>query len=115
MKKKTILLIAILIAAVLLTDAGYGIHTSGIVGDEGLVAAARREIKNIADIEEMKIAIAGRSTLDSDTHLVWFITGNEYQMNRYIPMEFTEVKDDVYEFEHKYSAVERGQDIFALM
>ena len=115
MKKKTIILIAILITAVLLTAAGYEIHASRIVGDEGLIAAARREIKNIADIDEMEITIAGRSTLDSDTHLVWFITGNEYQMNRYIPMEFTEVKDDVYEFEHKYSAVERGQDIFALM
>ena len=114
MKRKTKILLAVLSAA-LVVFAVFCVQTSKIIGEEGLIAMARQEIKNLADIETIEIKIAGKSSIGSESHLFWFITGNEHQMHRYVPMEFTELGDNEYEFVRKYSAFERGQDIFAVL
>ena len=87
---------------------------SKIVGEEGLIAKARQEI-NLAEADTIEMVIAGKSTIDHTTHLFWFVTGNEYQMNRPHPIEFRELKDNEYEFVHSYNPILRGQDIYALL
>lgn len=87
---------------------------SKIVGEEGLIAKARQEI-NLAEADTIEMVIAGKSTIDHTTHLFWFVTGNEYQMNRPHPIEFRELKDNEYEFVHSYNPISRGQDIYALL
>ena len=93
----------------------YAVQSSKIIGEDGLIAKARKEIKNLAEVETIDMTIAGKSTIENNKHLFWIITGNEYQMHRYIPIEFTEIEKDRYKFVHKYSALERGQDICVLM
>ena len=87
---------------------------SKIVGEDGLIAKARKEI-NLAEADTIEMVIAGKSTIDRTTHLFWFVTGNEYQMNRPHPIEFKELGDNEYEFIHSYNPVPRGQDIYALL
>lgn len=114
MKKRMIVCVAALLIISSFV-AVFTIHSSKIVGDEGLIAKARKEIDNLADIDTIDIVIAGKSTTNRNNHLFWFITGNEYQMHRYIPMEFTELENSEYKFVHKHSALKRGQDIYVLM
>lgn len=114
MKKRILIFVTLLLAASSFI-AVYAIHSFRIVGEEGLIAKARKEINNLADIDTIEIAIAGKSTTNRMNHLFWFITGNESQMHRYIPIEFTETRNDTYQYVHKYSAVQRGKDIYVLM
>lgn len=111
MKKRILIGVSVALAALCFTIA-FVARPSKTAGYDGLIAKARREIKNIAEIDAVEIAIAGRSTVNRKNHLFWFITGNEYQMHRYIPMEFTEPEEDEYKFVHKYKGLQRGQDIF---
>ncbi|MBQ4061279.1 MAG: hypothetical protein IJD14_00300 [Christensenellaceae bacterium] len=86
---------------------------SKIEGHEGLIAKARKEINDLAEAETIEMAVAGRSTIGNNRHLYWIITGNEYQMHRYYPMEVTETESGEYEFVKLYNGGhERGQDIF---
>ena len=38
---------------------------------------ARKEIANLAEAETIEMAIAGKSTIENNRHLLWIITGNE--------------------------------------
>ena len=80
-------------------------------GHDGLIEKAREEIPH-ADDKTIDIMIAG-STDTSDSSLVWFITGNEYQKHSYYPMEFKHVKKDPaqFEFVHMYESYDAAQDI----
>ena len=87
--------------------------TPKIVGNDGLIAKAREEI-NIADADTIELTIAGESVVE-DRHLIWFISGNQYQAHRYVPMEFVSHGNDEYKFVQAYHSVERGADIFVHM
>ena len=80
-------------------------------GNDGLIQKAREEIPH-ADADTVDIMIAG-STDTSDSSLVWFITGNEYQKHSYYPMEFKHTKKDPshFEFVHMYKPYDAGKDI----
>lgn len=111
MKRRIIICVAVLLA-VSCCIIVFAMKSSKIVGYDGVIAKARKEIKNIAEIDTLEMVIAGKSTVDRKNHLFWFITGNQYQMHRYIPMEFTELENNEYKFVHKYNGLQRGQDIF---
>lgn len=113
MKKRILICISVLLAAICLVGV-FAVQSSRIVGYEGLIAKARKEIKNLAEIDTIEMTIAGKSTIDSNTHLFWFITGNEYQMNRAYPIEFSELGENEYKFVKTYNPVPRGQDIYVL-
>ena len=88
------------------------VQSSKIIGEEGLIATARKEIKNLAEVESIDMTIAGKSTIDN-RHMFWIITGNEYQMHRYYPLEVIELEKDKYKFVHLYNGGhQRAQDIF---
>lgn len=84
-----------------------------IVGSDGLIEKAREEI-NVSDADTIELTIAGESIIE-DRHLFWFISGNQYQAHRYIPIEFVSLGDDEYRFVKEYQPVERAADIFVLM
>ena len=111
--KKRIWICAGAAAALLCCIVILLVSSNGIVGEEGLIEKARREI-NLADADTIDMVIAGKSMIDGDTHLFWFITGNEYQMNSCHPLEFTELENGNYKFVKKYNPIPRGQDIYAL-
>ena len=58
----------------------FAVQSSKIVGEEGLIEKARKEITNLAEVETIEMTIAGKSTIDNSKHLFWIITGNECQM-----------------------------------
>ena len=112
MKKRIRICIFVLLVVVCLIGA-YAVQSSKIVGEDGLIAKARKEIKNLAEVETIEMTIAGKSTIENNKHLFWIITGNEYQMHRYYPLEVIEVDNEEYKFIRvHHSIVERGQDIF---
>ena len=84
-----------------------------IVGNDGLIKKAREEI-NVADADTIELTIAGESVIE-DRHLFWFISGNQYQAHRYVPMEFVLLGADEYKFVQAYHSVERGTDIYVHM
>ena len=88
-------------------------QSTKIVGEDGLIAKARKEIKNLAEVDTIEMTIAGKSTIENNRHLFWIITGNEYQMHSYYPLEVIEIENGVYEFIHLHNGgTLRGQDIF---
>ena len=87
--------------------------TPKIVGNDGLIAKAREEI-NVYDSDTIELTIAGKSVIE-DRHLLWFISGNQYQAHRYVPIEFVSLGDDKYEFVQAYHSVERATNIFVHM
>ena len=76
--KKIRIGVALLLAVICLVGI-FIVQSSKIVGEEGLIAKARREIKNLAEVETIEMTVAGKSTIDNNRHLFWIITGNEYQ------------------------------------
>ena len=93
--------------------AALVVQSSKIIGEEGLIAKARKEIKNLAEVETIEMTVAGKSTIDGNRHMFWIITGNEYQMHRYYPLEVIERENGEYKFVHMHNGgTERGQDIF---
>ena len=101
------LLLVICLVGVLIVDSYR------IFGEEGLIAKARKEIKNLAEIETIEMMIAGKSTRANNRHLFWIMTGNEYQSHRYYSMEVIEIERGEYKFVHLHNvAHQRGQDIF---
>ena len=113
MKKRMLVCVCVLLAVVCLIGI-YTVQSAKIVGYDGLIAKARREIK-LAESDTIEMVIAGKSTISRNTHLFWFVTGNAYQMNRPHPMEFVETEPDVYKFVHSYNPLPRGQDIYVLL
>ena len=83
MKKRILICISFLLVVICLIGV-YVAQSSKIVGEEGLIAKARKEI-----------------------------TGNEYQMHRYYPLEVIEVENGEYKFVRLHNrGTQRGQDIF---
>ena len=107
------ILMGIIAICVVLLICVYAVQSSKIIGEDGLIAKARKEIKNLAEVETIDMTIAGKSTIENNKHLFWIITGNEYQMHRYYPLEVTEVKSGEYKFVRLHNGgTQRGQDIF---
>ena len=112
MKKRILICVALLLVAVCLISV-YAVQSAKIVGEDGLIAKARSEIKNLAEAETIEMTIAGKSTIENNRHLFWIITGNEYQMHRYYPLEVIELENGAYKFVHLHNGgTQRGQDIF---
>jgi len=112
MKKRLLIFISLLLIAVCLIGI-YASQSSKIVGQEGLIAKARREIKNLAEVETIEMTIAGKSTIDSNRHLFWIITGNDHQFHRYYPLEVIELNKEEYKFVRLHNGgTQRGQDIY---
>ena len=112
MKKRLLIGISVL-SVILCCIIIFAVQSAKIVGEEGLIAKARREIKNLAEVETIEMVVAGKSTRDRNRHLFWIIAGNEYQAHHYYPMEVIETEPGVYEFVHLYNGGhQRGQDIF---
>ena len=63
-------------------------------GTDGLIEKAREEIP-ISDSDTIDLQYAGMCGNDNRA-IAWFISGNEYQKNYYLPME-VEVKEDAAE------------------
>ena len=84
MKKRILICVFVLLVVICLISV-FAVQSSKIVGEEELIAKARKEI-NLAEADTIEMVIAGKSTIDRNTHLFWFITGNEYQMNRPHPI-----------------------------
>lgn len=78
--------------------------------EEELIAKAREEI-TVAEADTIEVRLAAKQE-KNDRALMWFITGNEYQMHRYFPMVFEIVGEDEYVFEGRHNSLERGQDIY---
>ena len=112
MKKRILICISVLLVAICIIGF-FTIKSFKIVGYDGLIAKARKEI-NLAEADTIEMVIAGKSTINSNTHLFWFVTGNEYQMNRPHSIEFIELENNEYEFAHRYNPIPRGQDIYVL-
>jgi len=111
-KKRILICVSVLLVIVCIAGV-FAVQSSKIVGEDGLIAKARKEITNLAEVETIEMAIAGKSTIDDNRHLFWIITGNEYQMHRYYPLEVIEVESGKYKFVKLYNGGhERGQDIF---
>ena len=64
-------------------------------GTDGLIEKAREEIP-ISDSDTIDLQYAGMCGNDNRA-IAWFISGNEYQKNYYLPME-VEVKEDAAEY-----------------
>ncbi len=112
MKKQMLICVAMLLAVVCLVGV-FSVQSSIIVGEDGLIAKARKEIKNLAEAETIEMVVAGKSSIDNNRHLFWIITGNEYQMHRYYPLEVVEIDSEEYRFVKLYNGGhQRGQDIF---
>lgn len=112
MKKRILICCSVLLAVICIIGI-FAVQSSRIVGEEGLIATARKEIENLAEAETIEMAVAGKSTIDNNRHLFWIVTGNEYQMHRYYPLEVIEVESEEYKFVKLYNGGhERGQDIF---
>lgn len=111
--KKRRLICAFVFLVVICLVVVLVVQSSKIVGEEGLIKRARKEIKNLAEVETIEMTVAGKSTIDGNRHMFWIITGNEYQMHRYYPLEVIEVENEKYKFVHMHNvSTERGQDIF---
>lgn len=112
MKKRMLIVIAALLAVICIFVV-FAVQSSKIVGYDGLIAKARKEIKNLAEVETIEMVVAGKSTINNNNHLFWIITGNEYQMHRYYPLEVIELENGEYKFVRLHNGgTQRGQDIF---
>ena len=112
MKKKILICISALLIVICIV-AAFAIQSNKIVGYDGLIAKARKEIKNLAGVESVEMVVAGKSTGDNNRHLFWIITGNEHQSHSYYPLEVIENEKGEYEFVHLHNvAHQRGQDIY---
>ena len=112
MKKKILICISALLIVICIV-AVFAIQSNKIVGYAGLIAKARKEIKNLAGVESVEMVVAGKSTRGNNRHLFWIITGNEYQSHSYYPLEVIENEKGEYEFVHLHNvAHQRGQDIY---
>lgn len=96
-----------LLFAILLSGCSNTIH-----GTEQLIEKAR-EVIPISDADTIQIEYAG-ACVDTDTAILWFISGNPYQKHYYLPMECELVGDDKYKFIRTYKPVESGPDLVAL-
>jgi len=110
-KKRILICVSVLLVILYLVGV-FAVRSAHMIGEEGLIKKVRREITNLAEVESIEMTVAGKSTIDGDRHLFWIITGNQYQMHRYYPLEVTETESGRYKFVKLYNGGhERGQDI----
>ncbi len=81
--------------------------------EDDFVERARKEF-HIADAETIEIKYIGE-IIKGDKALLWFMSGNEYQAHRYVPIRCEITADGGRRFEHAYKTVERGMDIAVLV
>ena len=80
---------------------------------EDFIQRARKEF-HIADAETIEITYIGE-IVKKDKALLWFMSGNESQAHRYIPIRCAITADGGRVFEHVYKTAERGMDIAVLI
>ena len=68
MKKRILICVSVLLAIVCLVGV-FAVQSAKIVGEDGLIAKARKEITNLAEVETIEMTIAGKSTMDDNRHL----------------------------------------------
>ena len=66
MKKRILICVSLLLVVVCLIGV-YAVQSSKIVGEEGLIAKARKEISNLAEVETIEMTIAGKSTIENNS------------------------------------------------
>ena len=81
-----------------------------LMSTDDLIAKVRKEI-TVANADTIEVQLAAKH-IEGDKALMWFITGNEYQMHGYFPVVFDVVGEEEYVFVQRHNALERGQDIF---
>ena len=81
-----------------------------LMSTDDLIAKVKKEI-TVANADTIEVQLAAKH-IEDDKALMWFITGNEYQMHRYFPIVFDVVGEEEYVFVQRHNALERGQDIF---
>ena len=81
--------------------------------EEAFIERAREEF-HIADAETIEIKYIGE-IIKGDKALMWFMSGNEYQAHRYVPIRCEITENGGRRFEHAYKPVERGMDIAVLV
>lgn len=67
--KKRILICVSLLLVVVGIMGVYAVQSSKIVGEEGLIAKACKEISNLAEVDTIEMTIAGKSTIENNRHL----------------------------------------------
>lgn len=105
--KKTVFILLVMI--VILSFAGC---QNTMYDEADFIERARKEY-NIADAETAVITYVGESRKE-DKALLWFVSGNEYQGHTYLPMSCSITEDGGRVFEHAYSPLKRGTDIYVL-
>ena len=70
MKKRLLIGISVL-SVILCCIILFAVQSAKIIGEEGLIAKARKEIRNLADAETIEMVVAGKSTRDNNRHLFW--------------------------------------------
>lgn len=108
--KKGIVFLILCLVCVCIAVPVVAVFNGVIEGEEELIEKAREEIP-IAESDTIALQIAGKA-VEGDAELIWFKSGNEYQYNRYTPIEFTALGDDKYRFVKTYKPIERGENIW---
>ena len=62
--KKRILIVGSVLLAMMCLAVVFAVQSSGIIGEDGLIEKARKEIKNLADVDTIEMTIAGKSTIN---------------------------------------------------
>lgn len=97
-----------IIFSILLVFSLFGCSKS-VSDDEELIKIARQEIP-VANAETIDLEIVGR--VDKETaSLVWFKTGNEYQVHGYYPLEFNKTNENKFNFSHLYTSYDSSENI----
>lgn len=81
-------------------------------GTDELIDKARKEIP-IAEADTAELNYAGQYDMEDST-LMWFISGDEYQVHYYLPMECKVEGEYEYSFVRTYEAMEGATDIAVL-
>lgn len=111
MKKFLLLIIPLFLAAICAVLFALS-RPAVISNDDELISLARKEITNLADVENIEMSVAGKSTANNRS-LFWIITGNEYQMHKYYPVETENLENGEYKFIKIYNGGhERAKDIY---
>ena len=99
MRKKRLLIIAMCcLMAFSLISCGKKLKSP-----EDVIAKARKEI-TVAEADTIEVQLAAKH-IKKDKALMWFITGNEYQMHRYFPMVFDVVGEEEYVFVQQHMRI----------
>ena len=67
MKKRILICCSVLLAVICIIGI-FAVQSSKIVGEEGLIATARKEIENLAEAETVEMTVAGKSTIVLDCY-----------------------------------------------